>query len=124
MIFDIEMSLIFPKYIFKIVYNDANIKLFSYIHEGHWHWPPSRYEYLVSNQSKLCEMKLGVEDSLSCLPSRTGKLSCKITWEEIRTKRPTVEWIQFTSVCPTIPSISRQSFIMWLANEDLAFKKG
>ena len=48
MIFDIEMGLFFPKYIFKIVYNDANIKLFSYIHEGHWHWPPGRYEYQVS----------------------------------------------------------------------------
>ena len=48
MIFDIKMGLFFPKYIFKIVYNDANIKLSSYIHEGHWHWPPARYEYLVS----------------------------------------------------------------------------
>ena len=48
MTFDIEMGLFFPKYIFKIVYNDANIKLFSYIHEGHWHWPPGKYEYLVS----------------------------------------------------------------------------
>ena len=66
-------------------------------------------------------MKLGGEDSLSCLPSRTGKLSCKITWEEIRTKRPMVEWIQFILVCPTVPSISEHSFIIWLANEDLAF---
>ena len=113
MIFDIEMGLFFPKYKFKIVYNDADIKLSPYIHEGYWHWPPAR----------LCEMKLGGEDFLSCLPSRIGKLSWKIAWEEIRTKCPTVEWIQFILVCPTVPSISRHSFIIWLANEDLAFKR-
>ena len=67
----------------------------------------------------MCEKKLRGEDSLSCLPSRTGRLSCKITLEEIRTKCLAVEWIQFILVCPTVPSISKHSPMRnWLSKRD------
>jgi hypothetical protein len=77
-------------------------KLSSIIRDGSWFWPTARSEVLVEIQSWLREVILGDVDK-PIWGTKCGVFSCAEILEELRVKKPIVEWnevVWFTAAIP------------------------
>jgi hypothetical protein len=77
-------------------------KLSSIIRDGSWFWPIARSEILEEIQSRLLEVILGEVDK-PVWGTKGGVFSCAETLEELRVKKPTVEWHEVVWFTATIP---------------------
>jgi hypothetical protein len=107
-------GILFYKYGFQVIYDARSridAKLSSVMRGRDWHWIPARSDALVSIQSNLPLVKIGMIDKLLWLPFRNLKHSCKNTWEAIRVKQLKVEWSKLVWFSFAIPC---HAFFLWL----------
>lgn len=73
-------GVLFDKYGFRVVYDACSkidAKLSSVIKDGDWNWLPARFDDLVSIQSRLPFVKVGLKETALWLPSKNLKFFCK-----------------------------------------------
>jgi hypothetical protein len=90
-------------------------KLSSVISNGEWYWKPARSDDLVEIQSRLNEVKLGLQDNPLWTASKKGIYVSADTWEFLREKRAEAVWWKLVWFPLAIP---KQAFIRWLAMQD------
>jgi hypothetical protein len=89
-------------------------KLSSIIRRGSWFWPNARSEALVEIQSRLPEVLIGEVDQ-PIWGTKGGVFSCAETLEELREKKPVVEWHDVVWFSTAIP---KHAFFLWFAFQD------
>lgn len=94
-------------------------RLSTIIKDGEWYWPYTRSSNLVEIQSRIPEVDLGGSDQ-PIWKSSTGSYSCAATWEQLRVKKPIVEWWKLVWFSLSIP---RHSFFLWLVFRDAIVTK-
>jgi len=77
----------------RVVYDAIlEAKLASVMQGKGWNWGPARFEALVHIQSQLSSIQFIDVDKAIWVTSKNLKYSCKVAWEDIRNKKPKVEW--------------------------------
>jgi hypothetical protein len=99
-------------YGYRVVYDAQSrveAKLSSVISNGEWYWKPARSDDLVKIQSRLHEVKIGLQDKPLWTASKKGVYVSADTWELLREKREEAVWWKLVWFPLSIP---KQAFIL------------